>query len=136
MTNEEINRKFDVVAEHLATLAVGQQRLQETQGRTGESVRALLAITEIQSQEIRELGQEIREVSQEVRAVSQEVREVSHGLREVGGAVRVIDERQRQADERQREADERNRATDERLAALIKMVERYISERRNGKSDN
>jgi hypothetical protein len=115
MTDEEINRKFDVVADHLATLAVGQQRLQETQARTEGSVRALLAVTEIQSQEIRELGQEVREVSQ--------------GLRELGGAVRVIDERQR-------EADERNRETDERLSALINMVERYISERRNGKSDN
>ena len=108
MTDEEINRKFDVVADHLATLAVGQQRLQEMQGRTEESVRALLAVSEIQSQEIRELGD---------------------GLRELGGAVRVIDERQR-------EADERNRETDERLSALINMVERDISERRNGKADD
>jgi hypothetical protein len=115
MTDEEINRKFDVVAEHLATLAVGQQRLQEMQAsaeqrweRTEGSIRSLLAITEIQSQEIRELGQ---------------------GLKELGGAVRVIDERQR-------EADGRGRETDERLSALINTVERYISERRNGKSDN
>jgi chromosome segregation ATPase len=113
MTDEEINRKFHVVADHLASLAVGQQRLQEMQGRTEESVRTLLAVTEIQSQEIRELGD---------------------GLRELGGAVRVIDERRREAEERQREADERNRETDERLSALINMVERYISERRNGKS--
>lgn len=129
MTDEEINRKFDVVAGHLATLAVGQQQLQETQTRaeqrwerTEGSIRSLLAITEIQSQEIRELGQEIR-------ALGTEVREVSQGLRELGGAVRVIDERQRQADER-------NRETDERLSALINTVERYISERRNGRSDN
>ena len=108
MTDEEINRKFDVVADHLASLAVGQQRLQETQERaeqrwerTEGSIRSLLAITEIQSQEIRELGQ---------------------GMRELGGAVRVIDER--------------NRETDERLSALTNMVERYISDRRNGKSDN
>lgn len=115
MTNEEINRKFDVVAGHLASLAVGQQRLQETQvqlqelqRRTDESVRALLTVTEIQSQEIRELGE---------------------GLRELGGAVRVVDERQRQAEERGRE-------TDERLNALINTVERYISGRRNGKAGN
>ena len=108
MTDDEINRKFDVVAEHLAALAVGQQRLQEMQlrseqrwERTEGSVRALLTVSEIHSQEIRELGQSIREL---------------------GGAVRVIDER--------------NRETDERLSALINMVERYISERRNGKSDN
>lgn len=101
MTDEEINRKFDVVADHLASLAVGQQRLQEAQARTDESVRALLAITEIQSQEIKELGEAVRKV-----------------------------------DERQREADKRQRHTDERLNALINTVERYISERRNGKKDN
>jgi hypothetical protein len=32
--------------------------------------------------------------------------------------------------------DERTRETDGRLSALINMVERYISERRNGKSEN
>jgi hypothetical protein len=108
MTDEEINRKFDVVANHLASLAVGQQRLQEMQQRTDESVRALLAVTEIQSQEIKEIGR---------------------GLREVGEAVRVVDERQRQGEELRREMDER-------LNALINTVERYISERRNGKAGN
>jgi hypothetical protein len=63
MTDDELNRKFDVVANHLASLAVGQQglqetqvRLQEMQRRTDESVRALLAVTEIQSHEIKEIG--------------------------------------------------------------------------------
>jgi chromosome segregation ATPase len=111
MTDEEINRKFDVVAGILADLAVRQQkaderadermsRLEEVQSRaeerwtrTEESIRALLAVSEIQSQEIRELGE----------------------------AVRTIDERGRQ--------------TDDRLNALINTVERYISERRNGKAD-
>lgn len=33
MTDEEINRKFDVVADHLATLATGLQRLEEAHER-------------------------------------------------------------------------------------------------------
>jgi hypothetical protein len=37
-------------------------------------------------------------------------------------------------DERTRNLDERTRNTDERLNALINIVERYISERRNGQS--
>lgn len=108
MTDEEINRKFDIVAGHLATLAVGLDRLTEkvdmladTQRRADErwertegSIKALLTVSEIQSQEIKEIGE----------------------------AVRTIDERQRQ--------------TDDRLNALINTVERYISERRNGRKDN
>jgi len=112
MTDEEINRKFDVVAEHLATMAVGLERLAEGQRQTDASVRSLLAITEIQAQEIKELSESVRAVD---------------------GRQRAADERQRAADERQRAADERGRRTDERLDALINTVERYISGRRNGK---
>lgn len=60
MTDEEINRKFDIVAEHLATLAVGQQQLQEALlrseqkwARTEEGIRSLLAIAEMHDQEIK-----------------------------------------------------------------------------------
>lgn len=52
MTDEEINRKFDVVAGHLATLAVGLQTLTEKVDRTADSVNALLAIAEIHDREI------------------------------------------------------------------------------------
>jgi flagellar basal body rod protein FlgG len=45
MTDEEINKKFDVVAEHLATLAVGQQRLQESQAQTDQVINRLAAVT-------------------------------------------------------------------------------------------
>ena len=45
MTDEEINKKFDVVAKHLATLAVGQQKLQETQAQTEQIVNRLAAAT-------------------------------------------------------------------------------------------
>lgn len=111
MTDEEINRKFDVVADHLASLAVGlqslqgevrslaqaQQRAEKRWATTEESVRAMLAISEVQAQEITQLAESIKAV-----------------------------------DERQREADERGRQTDERLNALINIIERIISERRDG----
>ncbi|MBA2646444.1 MAG: hypothetical protein H0U81_06565 [Pyrinomonadaceae bacterium] len=63
MPDEEVNKKFDVVAGHLATLAVGMQELQETQSRaekrwerTEESIRSLLAISEIHEREIATLS--------------------------------------------------------------------------------
>ena len=106
MTDEEINRKFEIVAGHLATLAVrvdklaekteaiadAQRKAEERWGRTEESIRALLSVSEIHSQEMRELGEAVRRV------------------------------------------DERQRRTDDRLDTLINVVERYISERRNGRS--
>ena len=110
MTDEELNRKFDIVAGHLATLSVkvdklaektdalaeAQHRAEDRWSRTEESIRALLTISQIQSQEIKDLGD----------------------------GLRVVDARQRQADERQRE-------TNERLNALMNIVEKDISERRN-----
>lgn len=105
MTDEEINRKFDTVAGHLATLAVGLETLREQVGiltdkvgrisdkldRTADGITSLLAIAEIHDREIAELA----------------------------GSVKVVDER--------------TRRTDERLDALINTVERIISERQNGK---
>ncbi|HZI19515.1 MAG TPA: hypothetical protein VEY09_13065 [Pyrinomonadaceae bacterium] len=107
MTDEEINRKFDVVAEHLSSLAVGLQnlgqslgekidRLAEGQRQTDASIRALLAITEIQAQEVKDLRESVQAV-----------------------------------DEHRREAGERAHQVDERLNVLINLVERDISERRN-----
>ena len=109
MTDEEINRKFDVVAGHLATLAVGLQKLTEKVDglsdkvdRTADSVAALLVIAEIHEREINANSE----------------------------AMRAVDTRQRETDER---LNARQRETDERLNALINTVERYIAERRNGK---
>lgn len=60
----EVTKQFDVVAGHLATLAVGQQKLQESQiraeqkwERTEDGIRNLLAVTVIQSEEIKALGE-------------------------------------------------------------------------------
>ncbi|MDQ3753473.1 MAG: hypothetical protein M3371_01925 [Acidobacteriota bacterium] len=120
MTDDEINNKFDIVADLMASLAVkidllgdkvggladAQVRAEQRWERTEESIRALHAIAEIQAQEITVLGE----------------------------SVRALNGRQLEADERQRQADERQRQADERLNILINTVERYISERRNGES--
>jgi chromosome segregation ATPase len=81
MTDEEINRKFDVVANHLAALAVGldqlkervdslagsvdslsesQRRAEKRWERTEDGIRALLAIAEIHEREITVLHETAR----------------------------------------------------------------------------
>jgi chromosome segregation ATPase len=74
--------------------------------RNSDSISALLAIAEIQASEIRDLAESTRDLRESTQALV----------------------------ERQREADERGRQTDERLDALINIVERHISEGRNGKA--
>ena len=49
------------------------------------------------------------------------------------GEIKDLADSLRAVDERQRAAEERGRRTDERLDALINIVERQISEGRNGK---
>jgi hypothetical protein len=106
MTQEEMEKTMAFILEQQAqpTVTVGQ--LSVKVDRNAETATALLAITEIQSAEIRDLTE----------------------------STRALAERQRESDERQRESEERGRRTDERLDALINIVERHISEGRNGKA--
>lgn len=149
MTSEDMERAIQFVLEQQAQLSATVDRLSVKVDRNADSVTALLAITEIQSQEIRELGEGMRELGGAVRTVDgrqreaderqrqsdERQRQADERQRQADERQRQADERQRQADERQREADERGRQTDERLNALINTVERMISERKNGKSE-
>jgi hypothetical protein len=119
MTDEERQRQMDFIVNQQAQFAANMQlsderirRLEETQqraeekwARTEEGIRSLLAIAEIHEREITEMKEEIRENSRIARAASEAALAAS----------------------------ETGRNTDERLNALIIMVEKYLSERRNGK---
>ncbi|HVF56739.1 MAG TPA: hypothetical protein VM934_11345 [Pyrinomonadaceae bacterium] len=112
MTNDERRQQMDFILEQQAqlTATVGRiseriDSLSEKVERNANGIGALLTIAEIHEREVTAVNESIR----------------------------TVDERQRQADERQRQAYERQREADERLNALINTVERYISERRNGK---
>jgi hypothetical protein len=74
MTDEEIKKNFDVVAGHLATLAVGLDTLREQVckvsdklDRTAEGITSLLAIAEIHDREIAELAESVKVVSERQR---------------------------------------------------------------------
>ncbi len=112
MTDEERQRQMDFIVSQQAQFAVNMQRSEEKWTRTEEGIRSLLAIAEIHEREISDLKESIRETSEIARAAA---------------------ETARSAAETARAASEAGRNTDERLNALILMVEKYLSERRNGR---
>jgi len=116
MTDEEMKKAMAFIVDQQAqasakidALAEAQkgadERWNERWTRTEEGIRALLSIAEIHEREIASLGQSVATVS----------------------------DNSRKTDERIAALSENGRATDERLNALINVVERQISEGRNGK---
>ena len=112
MTWEEMERTMAFIVEQQAQINVTVGRLSERVDvmaekvdRTAGSITNLLAIAEIQASEIRDLTESTRDLRESTQALA----------------------------DRQRESEERGRRTDERLDALINIVERHISEGRNGK---
>jgi|ERR1044072_3361399 ABC-type transporter Mla subunit MlaD len=106
MTGEEMERTMAFIIEQQAQLTATVGRLSEKVDRNADSATALLAIAEIQATEIRDLTESTKDLRESTQALA----------------------------DRQREFEERGRRTDERLNALINIVERHISEGRNGKT--
>ena len=104
MTWEEMERAMTFIVEQQAQINITIDRLSEKTDRNANSITALLAVAEIQAAEIRDLTDSTRDLRESLKALA----------------------------DRQYEADERGRQTDERLNALINLVERHISEGRNG----
>jgi hypothetical protein len=101
----EFSVRLDRLGEKVEAMADSQRRSDERWARTEEGIRSLLAIAEIHEREISDLKESIRETSVITRAAAETARAAS----------------------------EAGRNTDERLNALIIMVEKYLSERRNGR---
>jgi hypothetical protein len=112
MTNDEMQKSMAFIVDQQAqasakidALADAQKTAEERWTRTEEGIRALLSIAEIHEREIASLGQSVAAVS----------------------------DNSRKTDERIAALSENGRATDERLNRLINVVERQLSEGRNGK---
>lgn len=101
-----MERTMAFIIEQQAQLTATVGRLSEKVDRNADSATALLAIAEIQATEIRDLTESTKDLRESTQALA----------------------------DRQREFEERGRRTDERLNALINIVERHISEGRNGKT--
>ena len=113
MTWEEMEGTMAFIVEQQAQINVTIDRLSEKVNRNSDGISALLAMAEIQASEIRDLTESTRGLTES----TSDLRESTQALAE-----------------RRRESDERGRRTDERLDALINIVERHVSEGRNGKS--
>ena len=106
MTWEEMERTMAFIVEQQAQINITIDRLSEKVNGNSDGISALLAISEIQAAEIRDLTGTTRDLRESIQTLA----------------------------DRQHEADERGRQTDERLNVLINIVERHISEGRNGKT--
>ena len=112
MTDEERQRQMDFIVNQQAEFSVKLDRL-------GEKVDAL-ADTQQRSEEKWSRTEEgIRSLLTIAEIHEREITELKENIRETSAISRA--------------ATEAGRATDERLNALILMVEKYLSERRNGK---
>ena len=105
MTNEEMQRAMDFIVQQQAQTTTKMDALTSVQKENADGIRALLSIAQIHEREIQTLGHQIASVSRDVAALSREI-----GI-----------------------LGETTKATDERLNTLINVVERQISNGRNGK---
>ena len=112
MTDEERQRQMDFIVSQQAEFSVKLDRL-------GDKVDAL-ADTQRRSEEKWARTEEgIRSLLAIAEIHEREISDLKESIRETSVIARV--------------ASEAGRATDERLNALILMVEKYLSDRRNGK---
>jgi hypothetical protein len=112
MTDEDINRKFDVVADHLATLAVNQQKAEERAAKA--DARAAKADTRLDRLE--------RVLMLAIRANQRERKETREGINALVAA-------QTHTEEALTRLADSQTHTDKRLDALIDIVQE-----RNGSS--
>ena len=117
MTDEQINAKFDVVADHLASIAVNVQKLEEAQLRSEKRVDRLERVLKLA---IRAGLRERRETREKINALIAAQERAEDRQERADERQRLADERQERADERQRlaqaRADEWQRLADERQA--------------------
>jgi len=119
MTNEEMQKTMEFILQQQAQFAINIQRLEETQERTDK--------------EVSQLATRQAEMLQAQAQMYQSQTHMNNVVAEMADAQARTDAKMIEAQAR---TDERLVETDERLNNLISIVERYISERRNGNGEN
>jgi uncharacterized protein YdaT len=122
MTEEEMQKKMEFILEQQAQFAVNIELLREAQQQT-ESRVAEIATAQAQAARMQTHVNEVVAVMAEAQERMAEAQE------------RMAETQKRMAETQER-TDRKMAETDDRLNALINVVERYISEGRNGKSQS
>ncbi len=129
MSNEELDRRMEFIIEQKAQFASDILQLREAQAET-EQIVARTSQTVAQTGEI--VGQTGEIVGQTGEIVTRLARGTLEGFKDVNAKIDALVDSQIRTDENVRRTDENVRRTDESLLNLIAVVDRYISQDRNG----
>ena len=126
MTDEELNRKFDIVAGHLATLAVTQQKAEERMNRMDDGImrlrRTLLTAIRAGRRERREWRERHAAlIDAQVRSEDKLVR-LEEAQSRTDESLRQLAESQKRTEESLKQLSDSQAHTDKRLDALIDIV--------------
>jgi hypothetical protein len=145
MSNEELDRRIEFIIEQQAQFASDIIQLREAQARTEQIVANTSNVVAETSQAVAEA---VQVVGQTGEIVTRLARGTLEGFKEVNAKINALldsqirtDENLRHTDENLRHTDnvrrtdENVRRTDESLRNLINVVDRYLSQGRNGQQN-
>lgn len=150
MSNEELDRRIEFIIEQQAQFASDIIQLREAQAQTAqiaaqtsqtmaETSQAVAETSQAVAETSHALAETVQVVGQTGEIVTRLARGTLEGFKDVNAKINALvdsqirtDENLRHTDESVRRTDENVRRTDESLRNLIAVVDRYLSQGRNG----
>jgi hypothetical protein len=134
MTNEEIQKTMEFILQQQAQFTVNIQRLEETLGVNIQRLEETLGVNIQRLEET--LGVNIQRLEETQERTARQVSEIAAAQAQMYQSQTHMNNVVAEMADAQARTDERLSETDERLNNLINIVERYISERRNGNRES
>ncbi|HYN23431.1 MAG TPA: hypothetical protein VES69_00125 [Pyrinomonadaceae bacterium] len=129
MSNEELDRRMEFIIEQQAQFASDILQLREAQAETEQIVARTSQTVAQTSQTVAQTGEIVGQTGEIVTRLA---RGTLEGFKDVNAKIDALVDSQIRTDENVRRTDENVRRTDESLLNLIAVVDRYISQDRNG----
>lgn len=133
MSNEELDRRIEFIIEQQAQFASDIMQLREAQAQTEQIVAQTSNVVAETSQAVAET---VHIVGQTGEIVTRLARGTLEGFKDVNAKINSLVDSQIRTDENVRRTDENVRRTDESLRNLVAVVDRYLSQGRNGQREN
>ena len=121
MTNEEMERAMQFIITQQAQFAANQQQLDERVTRLETHVATMAQVQAVATQQIADNTQRITDLTQLTADNARRIADLARQQAHMNEVIAAMYDAQRH--------------TDERLDAFIGVLERYISEGRNGKTN-